>query len=37
MKQFFDHFLKGASIPVWMEDGIPALEKGRTNGYELKN
>ena len=37
MKQFFDHYLKGAPAPVWMEDGIPALDKGRKTGYELKD
>ena len=36
MKQFFDHYLRGAPAPVWMEDGIPALEKGKKSGYELK-
>ena len=33
MKQFFDHFLKDAPSPSWMEDGIPALEKGKKTGY----
>lgn len=35
MQQFFDHYLLGAPAPVWLRDGIPALEKGRTLGYEL--
>lgn len=35
MLQFFDHFLKGQQAPEWMEKGIPAIEKGKTNGYEL--
>jgi dipeptidyl aminopeptidase/acylaminoacyl peptidase len=35
MKQFFDHYLKDAPAPVWMEEGIPAIKKGRTKGYEL--
>jgi dipeptidyl aminopeptidase/acylaminoacyl peptidase len=35
MLQFFDHFLKGAPAPVWMTKGIPAIEKGKTRGYEL--
>ena len=34
MQQFFDHYLLGAPAPVWMEHGIPAVEKGRTLGYE---
>lgn len=35
MMQFFDYYLKNASMPVWMRVGIPALEKGRNLGYEL--
>jgi hypothetical protein len=27
MQQFFDHFLKGAAKPEWMEKGIPFLER----------
>lgn len=34
MSQFFDHYLKGAPKPVWMERGVPALEKGINQGYE---
>jgi len=33
MKQFFDHYLKGAPLPPWMKDGVPALEKGVRSGY----
>lgn len=33
MKQFFDHYLKGAALPPWMKDGVPAIEKGITKGY----
>ncbi len=33
MMQFFDHYLKGASMPTWMKTGIPAVEKGTTKGY----
>jgi hypothetical protein len=29
MMQFFDHHLRGAPLPEWMERGIPYLEKGR--------
>lgn len=36
MKQFFDHYLKGAPAPEWMVDGIPAIEKGKNLGLELK-
>jgi dipeptidyl aminopeptidase/acylaminoacyl peptidase len=34
MQQFFDHYLKGASAPVWLSEGIPAVLKGRTLGLE---
>jgi hypothetical protein len=27
LQQFFDHFLKGAPAPEWMERGIPYLER----------
>jgi dipeptidyl aminopeptidase/acylaminoacyl peptidase len=29
MRQFFDHYLKGAPAPKWMTDGVPQVEKGR--------
>jgi dipeptidyl aminopeptidase/acylaminoacyl peptidase len=35
MGQFFDHYLKGEPMPVWMAKGLPATLKGRTLGYEL--
>lgn len=35
MEQFFDYYLKDASKPVWMEHGVPAIEKGVNQGYEL--
>ncbi len=35
MQQFFDHYLKGTPMPVWMADGVPAIKKGRTLGLEL--
>ncbi len=35
MMQFFDHYLKGKPAPVWMEYGIPALQKGEELGYDL--
>ncbi len=35
MYQFFDHYLKGEPAPVWMEEGIPAIDKGVRDGYEL--
>lgn len=36
LSQFFDHYLKDAPAPLWMTDGIPAVEKGRTLKYELE-
>ncbi|TWU43768.1 Prolyl tripeptidyl peptidase precursor [Novipirellula aureliae] len=35
MQQFFDHYLKDAPEPVWMAEGIPAVEKGKDLGLEL--
>jgi dipeptidyl aminopeptidase/acylaminoacyl peptidase len=35
MQQFFDHYLVDAPAPVWMEEGVPAVLKGRTLGLEL--
>ncbi|TDK47296.1 prolyl oligopeptidase family serine peptidase [Algoriphagus formosus] len=37
LSQFFDHYLKGAPAPLWMTEGLPAVEKGRTLKYELEN
>ncbi len=35
MAQFFDHYLKGEPKPMWMERGVPPMEKGIKQGYEL--
>lgn len=35
LQQFFDHYLKGEPAPVWMTKGVPAMEKGKTWGYEV--
>jgi len=35
MSQFFDHYLRGAPAPVWMDQGVPALRKGLTLGLEI--
>ena len=37
LSQFFDHYLKGAPAPLWMSDGLPAVQKGKTLKYELEN
>jgi dienelactone hydrolase len=34
-QQFFDYFLKGAPIPVWMDKGVPAVDKGKDWGLAL--
>lgn len=34
MMQFFDHYLKDAPAPAWMEKGIPYIEKEWNRGYE---
>ncbi len=36
MQQFFDHYLMDAPAPVWMEEGVPALQKGKTLGLEVR-
>jgi dipeptidyl aminopeptidase/acylaminoacyl peptidase len=35
MAQFFDYYLKGDLKPRWMQRGVPAIEKGINQGYEL--
>lgn len=35
LAQFFDHFLKEEPMPKWMNEGIPAVNKGLDLGYEL--
>ncbi|GAA4969254.1 alpha/beta hydrolase family protein [Algibacter aquimarinus] len=37
MSQFFDYYLKGKPMPIWMDRGVPAIEKGVNQGYELKD
>jgi dipeptidyl aminopeptidase/acylaminoacyl peptidase len=37
MRQFFDYYLLGAPMPVWMSAGVPATQKGSTYGFELEN
>lgn len=33
MFQFFNHYLKDQPMPLWMEKGVPAVEKGKNLGY----
>lgn len=35
MLQFFNHYLKGAPMPQWMKEGVPAVDKGKVTGYGL--
>ena len=35
-QQFFDWLLKGEKPSVWLTDGVPATEKGKTWGLETK-
>ncbi|WP_057935772.1 alpha/beta hydrolase family protein [Algoriphagus resistens] len=35
LSQFFDHYLKGEPAPLWMTEGLPAVQKGKTLKYEL--
>ncbi len=36
MQQFFDHFLKGAPTPEWMEKGVPYIEREQEKERFLK-
>jgi len=36
MRQFFDHYLQGKPAPLWLTEGIPAIDKGQKLGYELE-
>lgn len=35
MFQFFNHFLKGQPMPIWMSKGIPAINKGIVSGLDM--
>jgi len=35
LSQFFDHYLKGAPAPVWMQQGVPSVVKGKEYGFGL--
>lgn len=34
MRSFFDYYLLDQPMPIWMSEGIPAIEKGKVNKYE---
>lgn len=35
MRQFFDYYLLNKPEPLWLKEGIPAIQKGRKMNYEL--
>jgi dipeptidyl aminopeptidase/acylaminoacyl peptidase len=35
MRQFFDHYLLDKPLPLWMSEGLPAIDKGKKLNYEL--
>lgn len=37
LSQFFDYYLKGAPAPLWMTEGLSAVEKGRSLKYDLSD
>ncbi len=37
LQQYFDHYLKGAPAPAWMEKGVPYIERERTELSTLKD
>jgi hypothetical protein len=36
MRQFFDHYLLQKEAPIWLKEGIPAVDKGQKLGYEAE-
>ncbi len=36
MQQFFDHYLMGTPEPSWMKQGVPAMQKGKSWGFETE-
>lgn len=35
MRQFFDYYLLGAPMPLWMKEGVKAVDKGKNLDLEL--
>jgi len=35
MQQFFDYYLRDQPMPAWMQEGVPAIEKGIDQNLEL--
>jgi dipeptidyl aminopeptidase/acylaminoacyl peptidase len=36
MRQFFDYYLMDKPAPIWLTNGIPAIDKGKKFGFELE-
>ncbi|MES2589950.1 MAG: prolyl oligopeptidase family serine peptidase [Bacteroidota bacterium] len=36
MRQFFDYYLLDKPAPIWLIDGVPAVDKGKNYGLDLK-
>jgi dipeptidyl aminopeptidase/acylaminoacyl peptidase len=36
MSQYFDYYLKGKPMPIWMKKGVPTILKGKDYGFELE-
>ena len=36
MRQFFDYYLKDEPMPLWMKNGVPAIDKGDPSNLELE-
>ena len=36
LQQYFDHYLKDAPAPIWLQEGVPAIQKGKTLGLEAE-
>ena len=37
MEQFFDHYLLGKPMPIWMREGVSPMQKGIEQGLELED
>ncbi|MFK8046552.1 MAG: alpha/beta hydrolase family protein [Crocinitomicaceae bacterium] len=37
MRQFFDYYLKDEPMPLWMKNGVPAVEKGNPSNLQLES
>ncbi len=35
MMQFYNHYMKDKPAPEWMVKGLPAVDKGKKDAYDL--